>query len=45
MSETTVKKVNAKYSPRGSMGQKYLEPFTAVEATTPPAHIHDRDQV
>lgn len=112
MSETTVKKVNADYSPQGSMGQKYLvtgkrlsmrlweaeqpnetkpearrdyetvgyvingraelhlegqmilleagdswlvpkgaahtykilEPFTAVEATSPPAHIHDRDQ-
>jgi quercetin dioxygenase-like cupin family protein len=22
-----------------------LEPFTAVEATTPPAHIYERDQV
>ena len=30
--------------PRGSSHTyKILEPFTAVEATHPPAHVHDRD--
>ena len=30
--------------PRGaSHAYKILEPFTAVEATAPPAHVHDRD--
>lgn len=112
MADTTVKKVNSNYSPRGKLGQKYLatgvqmamrlweneppgetesserdyeivgyvidgraelelegqeillesgdswvvpkgarhsyrvlEPFTAVEATCPPAHVHARDEM
>jgi quercetin dioxygenase-like cupin family protein len=31
--------------PRGaSHTYRILEPFTAVEATSPPAHVHDRDR-
>jgi quercetin dioxygenase-like cupin family protein len=31
--------------PKGALHTyKLLEPFTAVEATYPPAHIHDRDR-
>jgi len=30
--------------PGSSHSYKILEPFTAVEATTPPAQLHDRDE-
>jgi quercetin dioxygenase-like cupin family protein len=31
--------------PKGAMhSYKILEPFTAIEATSPPAHIHARDE-
>jgi len=31
--------------PRGAEhGYRILEPFTAVEATSPPAHVHGRDE-
>jgi quercetin dioxygenase-like cupin family protein len=31
--------------PRGATHHyRILQPFTAVEATSPPAHLHDRDQ-
>lgn len=36
---------NSYVVPKGSRHTyKILEPFTAVEATTPPAHIHARDE-
>jgi hypothetical protein len=47
--DTTVKKVSSRFSPTGPMGQIYLadviEPFTAIEATSPPAEVHGRDAV
>jgi quercetin dioxygenase-like cupin family protein len=31
--------------PRGAAHTyRILEPFTAIEATSPPAHVHDRDR-
>jgi quercetin dioxygenase-like cupin family protein len=30
--------------PKGALhGYRILEPFTALEATSPPAHVHGRD--
>ena len=47
--DTTVKKVSSRFSPTGPVGQTYLadfiEPFTAIEATSPPAEVHGRDAV
>jgi quercetin dioxygenase-like cupin family protein len=31
--------------PKGALhGYRILEPFTAVDATSPPAHVHGRDE-
>jgi hypothetical protein len=54
--DTSITKVCSQHSPKGRLGDswvvpkgashsyKILEPFTAVEATLPPAHVHGRDE-
>lgn len=44
MTDTTVKKIHSQDSPRALHTYRVLEgPFRAVEATSPPAEFHGRD--
>ncbi|GAB4210580.1 MAG: hypothetical protein OHK0022_43850 [Roseiflexaceae bacterium] len=44
MADTSVTKINSRFSPHGEHTYRILETFSAVKATHPPAHAHGRDK-